>query len=102
MKTLLMFTWTTLVTFIMLPFLQEPRLPTFFTMAVAYLIWGVLVMRIMRMPVGWIFRHLHGIPDVNHIDKQLVIMENQVRYIVLSAIVAAAAAVVLSGLIYLR
>lgn len=102
MKTLLMFIWTTLVTFIMLPFLQEPRLPTFFTMAIGYLVWAVLVMRIMRMPVGWIFRHLHGIPATDQIDKQLVIMENQVRTIVLSAIISAAAAVVVSGVIYLR
>lgn len=100
MKTLVMFIWTTIVTFIMLPFLQDERLPLFFVMSIGYLIWSLLVMRIMRMPLGWLYRHLHGIPEENHIDRQLVIMEGQVRWFCRAAVATSALALVISGVLY--
>ncbi|MBK8023224.1 MAG: hypothetical protein IPK19_17805 [Chloroflexi bacterium] len=101
MKTLMMFLWTTLVTFIMLPFLQEERMPKFVIMSFAYLIWALLAMRVMRLPIGWIFRHLREIPDDGQIDKQLVILEEQVQPFIRVAIIAAAVAQVLSVLLLL-
>lgn len=100
MKTLLMFIWTTLVSFLMLPFLQDERMPLFFIMAIGYLIWSLLVMRVAKMPLGWLYRHLRGIPDENHIDRQLVIMETQVKWYCRAAIIASALALVLSGWLY--
>ncbi|MBL8134965.1 MAG: hypothetical protein JNL42_24125 [Anaerolineae bacterium] len=96
MKTLMMFIWTTLVTFIMLPFLQEDRVPRFVIMAAGYLLWAVLVMPVMRMPLNWIYRHLRGIPDDCQIDKQLTILEEQVQPYIRAAIVSAGVALTLS------
>jgi hypothetical protein len=100
MKTLVMFIWTTIVTFIMLPFLQDERLPRFFVMAIGYLVWSLLVMRIMRMPLGWIYRHLHGTLDEKHVDRQLVIMESQVQWLCHAAVVASLLALVIAGWLY--
>ena len=100
MKTLLMFIWTTMVTFLMLAFLQDERMPLFFIMAIGYLIWSLLVMRVARMPLGWLYRHLRGIPDEHHIDRQLVIMESQVKWYCRAAIVASMLALALSGWLY--
>lgn len=99
MKTLVMFIWTTLVTFIMLPFLQEERLPRFFILAAGYLLWAVLVMPVMRMPLNWIYRHLRGIPDDGQIDKQLTILEEQVQPYIRAAVVSAGVALALSILL---
>lgn len=99
-KTLLLFVWTTIVTFLMLPFVQDERLPLFLVLSVGYLVWALLVTRIMRMPLGWIYRHLRGIPDASHIDRQLVILENQVRGFCRMAVGAAALALVLSVVLY--
>lgn len=96
MKTLVMFIWTTLVTFIMLPFLQEERVPRFVIMAVGYLLWAILVMPVMRMPLNWIYRHLRGIPDDCQIDKQLIILEEQVKPYIRVAVLSAGAALILS------
>jgi len=99
-KTLLMFVWTMSVTFVLLPFVQDDQYPIFFFMAVGYLIWSALVMRIIRLPLGWIYRHLHGIPDENHIDQQLMILESQVKPFCQAAIAASLVAIVISALVY--
>lgn len=99
-KTLLMFIWTTIITFVMLPFVQDDKLPVFLVLAIGYLIWSLLVMRIMQMPLGWIYRHMHGIPDENHIDEQLVILENQVKRFCQIAIVASTLGLLLSVVLY--
>jgi hypothetical protein len=100
MKTLLMFIWTTIITFLMLAFLQDERMPLFLIMAIGYVVWSSLVMRVMRMPLGWLYRHLHGIPDENHIDRQLVIMETQVKWFCRASIAASVLALVLSSWLY--
>ncbi len=99
-KTLLLFIWTTIVTFLMLPFLQDDRLPIFLIIAVGYLIWALFVMQVMRTPLGWIYRHLRGVPDEQQIDRQLVILENQVKGFCIAAIVAALLALALSAFLY--
>ena len=100
MKTLLMFIWTTAITFIILPFVQADHMPIFFFMAIGYSIWSLLVMRIMGLPLGWIYRHLHGVPDESQIDQQLIILESQIRRFCQVAIVASLTALVISGLLY--
>jgi hypothetical protein len=100
MKTLLMFIWTTVVSFVMLPFLQDERLPTFMIFAVGYLVWSAGVMPIMHAPLGWIYRHKKGEWDKTHIDRQLMLMERRVRPYVYAAIVCAIAAFALSFIVY--
>jgi len=99
-KTLLMFVWTMSITFVILPFVQDDHYPVFFCMAVGYLIWSLLVMRIIRLPLGWIYRHLHGIPDESQIDQQLMILETQVRPFCQVALAASVVALVVSGILY--
>ena len=100
MKTLLMFIWTTAITFVVLPFVQADHMPIFFCMAIGYTIWSLLVLRIMRLPLGWIYRHLHGVPDESHIDQQLIILESQIWRFCQVAIVASLIALVISALLY--
>lgn len=100
MKTLLIFIWTTGITFVMLPFAQDERLPTFGVVAFSYLIWALLAVWFIRAPVQWIFRHRRGIPDARHIDAQLTLLESQVKPLVRLAILSSGIAVVLSTVVY--
>jgi hypothetical protein len=100
MKTLLMFIWTSLITFVMLPLLEHEELPFFVIFAGGYLVWSLLVMRVARLPLGWIYRHLHGIPDEKYIDEQLVILENQIRRFCQVAVVCSTSALILSVVLH--
>jgi hypothetical protein len=101
MKTLLMFIWTSLISFVMIPFLQEESLPTLMVLALGYLIWAALTMPIMRMPIRWIYRHRKDKREARHVDRQLVILETQVQNFVRAAVVTSLLAVVLSAAFYL-
>lgn len=84
-KTLLMFIWTTVVSFIMLPFLKDERIPTFIVLSVAYLIWAVAAMPIMSLPINWIYRHRRTAELAEatnapvHVDRQLRMFEDGMR-----------------------
>ncbi|MCU0499272.1 MAG: hypothetical protein MUF87_18110 [Anaerolineae bacterium] len=95
-KTLLMFLWTTGIAFLMLPFLQNPNYPTFVMLAIGYLIWSVLVMRLIRMPIAWIYRHRKGEMNRDHIDAQLRMMERQVAPYCQAAIVVSVIGLILA------
>ncbi|MDX2161507.1 MAG: hypothetical protein SF162_09300 [bacterium] len=100
-RTLLMLIWTALITFLMLPFLEGERFPTMLVLAIGYSLWAGGVVPIMRTPLAWIYRHTQGIPDKNQIDRQLTLLETQVRPFVYGAMLTSAAALVLAGAIYL-
>jgi hypothetical protein len=102
MKTLLMFVWTTVVAFVMLPFLNDARLPTFLLIAIGYSVWSLLAMPIMHIPLNWIYRHKKDNWDKTHIDPQLMQFENQVRIFVYGACASSLIAVALSALVYFR
>lgn len=101
-KTLGMFLWTTLLSFLMLPFLNDARFPTPLVLAVGYLVWAVGVMPVASTPIGWIYRHRvndNGRADVRqnqHVDPQLTRLEDNIRLWIFVGIVAAALAFVLS------
>lgn len=101
MKTLLMFIWTTVVSFVMLPFLQEATMPTFLVFSIGFLIWSLLVMPIMQIPVQWIYRHKKGNWDKTHIDRQLTVLEQQVARLVYLAVLTSSAALAISLIAYL-
>lgn len=100
MKTLLMLIWTTVVTFAMLPFLQETRLPTFIFMAIGYLVWAICSPLIMKMPLNWIYRHRKRRVERHHIDRQMNTLERQMTKFCYIAIVSAALGLVLSVVFY--
>ncbi len=95
MKALLMFIWTMMMVFIMLPFLKSGRFSPLMVMAVGYLVWAILAMPIVRQPLTWVYRHLHMI-EINQVDVQLMQLEMHIEKFVWAAVVASAAAVVLT------
>ncbi len=99
-KALLMFIWTTLVTFIMLPFLQTEAFPNLPVLVIGYFIWSLLVVPIMRIPLTWIYRHRHAMPDTGQIDTQLVIPEKHMQRWLTAALVVSSLGVLLALWLY--
>lgn len=95
-KTLLMFIWTTVVSFMMLPFLLDKRFPTFVILGLGYVAWSLAVMWIMRWPINWIYRHRLGDVNPEHIDPQLILMEHNLRRFCYIAIGTAGCGLVLA------
>ncbi len=95
-KTLLMFIWTTVVSFLMLPLLKEPRFDPLLIMALGYLIWSLAVMRIMDWPLEWIYKHRRESIPLQQIDPQLRSMQQAIEGYARSAIYVSAVAVVLA------
>ncbi len=96
-KALLMFIWTTLISFIMLPFLTESRLPVFLVLGVGYFVWSMMVSRLMRLPMNWIIRHRQEHANEAQIDRQLTVLETEMRFWVRLGRVMAIGTLVLVG-----
>jgi hypothetical protein len=60
-QALLILIWTSFITFIMLPFLQDPtgRFPMPTVFAAVYLLWAVLAPTIVQLPIVWLASHPH-------------------------------------------
>jgi hypothetical protein len=100
-KALLMFIWTALISFFLLPFLQATSLfPVFITMSVAYILWSILAPQIMRWPVNWIYEHGYpGADDYYEVvqrDSQLVMFEKKVTRLCWLATALAVVALVIA------
>lgn len=95
-KALLMFIWTMLIAFIMLPFLRDDRLHTFTLLGFGYLIWGLAVMRIMNTPMNWIYRHRRENSTPQHVDPQLTLLERNVGKYCTWAVYTSAAGLILA------
>jgi hypothetical protein len=95
-KTLLMFIWTTVVAFLMLPFTQSQRYPTLLIVSIGYLVWSVVVLRVIRLPIHWIYRHRLGDVNREHVDAQLTFLERRIEPFCQVAILASIAATLLS------
>ncbi len=101
-KTLLMFIWTTIIAFLMLPLIKVEGFPIFLIMSVAYLVWAIGVMPVILLPLNWSYRHRGGNHHhERHVDPQLNLLENRVRPFCRAAVVSALLAVVLSTAVYL-
>lgn len=79
-KALLLFVWTMMISFIMMPFLQEPRLPSFVVLSAGYLVWSLLAPGVMGLPMRWVYRHRtrDSIETQKQIDLQLQYLEYRV------------------------
>lgn len=78
-KTLLLFIWTTTVSFVLLPLLKDPRFPALLVMALGYLLWSIVAIPLMTTPAHWIFRHRHDTPRNGHLDPQLTQLEDHLE-----------------------
>lgn len=95
-KTLLMFIWTALLAFLMLPFLHDNRTNAFLVLAIGYFAWSITVLPVLRMPISWIYRHRYGTIDHKQIDPQLTTLENNVARWCYAAIPISGIALVLA------
>jgi hypothetical protein len=103
-KTMLMFIWTTLIAFMMLPFIQDDHFPHFVILGAGYLIWALFVMRIVRIPFRWIYQHnkkLEHLDYRNHIDTQLTMLEQRLEIYCYLAIFIAFAGLILAIIAYI-
>lgn len=99
-RVLLMFLWTTIISFVMIPFLNDARFPTFLVLGVGYVIWSLSVMRLLHLPLQWIYRHRDGDESPHHIDAQLIRMERRIRPFANVAIVASVLGLMLALFAY--
>lgn len=98
-KTLLMFIWTTLISFMMIPFLQDDHISALGVLAVGYLIWSAFVMRVMQLPVRWIYQHNKKLEPPNYreqIDDQLRMLEMRLAPFTRVSIFASLVALILA------
>lgn len=95
-KTLLMFIWTTVVSFMMLPLINDARVPPLLVMALAYLIWSLAVMRIIGWPLYWIYRHRREGRTNDQVDPQLVLMQKRIERFCYLAVASALVGVALA------
>lgn len=99
-KTLVLFIWTAIVSFVEIPFLQDEKMPTFLVMALGYFVWALFTEPLMRMPLKWIYRHRKTMPDRSQIDRQLIVLESQVGLFIKVAIFTSGLALLLSLYLY--
>lgn len=95
-KTLLMFLWTTVMSFLMLPLLHDERIPNLTVLGFGFVLWASLVGWIIRSPVRWIYRHRVEDPEPRHIDAQLTKLETRVRPFIRAGQVIAVIAALMS------
>jgi len=95
-KTLLMFIWTTMVSFVMLPILKDNHFSPFLVLGVGYVIWSAAVMWIINFPLYWIYRHRRSDTHLNHVDPQLRLMQDTIAPYVKIAIAASILGLVLA------
>ena len=48
-------------------------------LALAYVVWSVAVIWVIRLPIGWIYRHRYEQLDTTQLDPQLTLLEQNVK-----------------------
>lgn len=95
-KTLLMFIWTTVVAFMLLPFLRDGRFPPFVLLGAGYAVWALAVMWILDFPLYWLYRHRHSERPEGQVDPQLSLMQDRLERYCKLAIVSAVVGLMLA------
>lgn len=78
-KVLLLFVWTTTVSFLMLPLLSDARFPNVLILALGYTAWSLAVMPLLRLPANWIYRYRYDNEETHHMDAQMLYLEKYIR-----------------------
>lgn len=95
-KTLLMFIWTTMLLFLMLPLLNDKRFPTLIILGAGYLVWSLGVLPVMKTPLHWIYRHRSKEKSDRHVDAQLTLMESVLERFAYASLVTSFVGLVLA------
>lgn len=101
LRTLLTFIWTTLVAFVMSPFLSDDRFPKLIMLALGFFAWALLASRVMHLPIAWIYRFRPELKQNATIDRQLVLMEHRIQWAIRVAGATAFVALVASTWLYM-
>jgi hypothetical protein len=88
--TLLMFIWTTVISFLILPFLKDTHFSPFVVFGIGYVVWALAVRWILDFPLYWIYRHRRSDAPLDHVDPQLKLMQDVISPYCLLALVSAA------------
>ncbi|GAB4336246.1 MAG: hypothetical protein Kow00117_18940 [Phototrophicales bacterium] len=86
LKTLLVFIWTTMISFIMMPFLQDPRFNPVLILGVGYVLWSVLAFQVIHLPIHWMYRFNRQLEMTARIDRQIILLEINVRWWIYASI----------------
>ncbi len=78
-KTLLVFVWTSLVSFVMVPFLGDERFPPLLVLAIGFAIWSFWAQYVIHLPVVWMYKFDKELGTKANIDRQIVFLETRVR-----------------------
>lgn len=92
-KTLLMFLWTAVISFVALPFVAHPQYPKLWVLAIVYIVWSIAAIRILHWPIRWIYRHRYDSLPHDQVDAQLTHMERRITPYIWAAIVASMLAI---------
>jgi hypothetical protein len=95
-KTLLVFIWTALISFVMAPFLSDDRFPPLLVLAIGYFIWSFWAQYVIHLPVMWMYKFDKELGKNANIDRQILVLEARVRRWIWSAMIASAVALILS------
>ncbi len=97
-KTLLMFIWTTVISFMILPFVKDSHFSPFVMFGLGYVVWSLAVRWILDFPLYWIYRHRHSERSLEHVDPQLRLMQDVISPYGKLAIVSATIGLILAVL----
>lgn len=100
-KALLMFIWTMLTLFILLPIIESHKTPILMVLAGGYIIWSLTVIWVLHLPITWIYRHRHEELNMTHLDPQLTLLENNMRKYCYAALLSSILGLFLTIPIYL-
>lgn len=95
-KTLLVFIWTMLTSFFMVPFLDDERFPDLVVLAVTYTIWSTLALHVIHLPFHWLYRFNRDLHNTAHMDRQIILLESRVRKWVYGAVASSFTALFLT------
>jgi hypothetical protein len=95
-KTLLVFIWTALVSFVMVPFLTDERFPSLVVLAIGYFIWSFWAQYVIHLPVMWMYKFDKQLGREAKIDRQIVVLEARVRRWIWVAMATSVFALILS------
>jgi hypothetical protein len=92
-KTLLMFLWTAVISFVALPFVQHPQFPKLWVLALVYLLWSLVARQLLHWPIRWIYRHRYDSLPREQVDAQLTHMERRITPYIWAAILSSLLAI---------
>lgn len=95
-KSILIFVWTIVIDFSLVPFLNYQHFPIFITLAIGYFIWALLTPQVVKLPTRWIYEPTGQAPIKRRRDMRILRFENNVTDLCNIAVVSTALALLLA------